>query len=180
MDSVEAEQELRSRPSFESAQADYLAMLDAMREAFSQVTPSLRWKTTMSAVFNQGLCAPPFTKVEGAGSATYDSGDAVGVIAVGDWPRTEQAVAAVGARYGFTGSQAMQKGPTNFYVVLHGRYGDTVEFGFLDGSRVVLSVYGACFIRQVEPTPYVPPDPFAQSPTPSSSSSSSSSSSVGE
>ncbi|MFI7589177.1 LppA family lipoprotein [Spongisporangium articulatum] len=162
-DMESAQAQLQARPSYEAAEADYLAMLNEMRAAFNAVNPDLLW-LDKPGVFNEGFCAPPFSDVDQAASANYDSGDAAGELTPAQWEQAAQGVAAVGARHGFTHVERLKNGPSQFYVVLHGRWDDKVEFGY-EANRVVLSVYGACFIRTVPATPY---DPFTEDATPSS------------
>jgi hypothetical protein len=152
---VNPEEQLRARPSFEQATADYLAMLDQMRTAISGIVPTLHWKTARSFQDGSAFCGEPFTDVPGTSTAAYDAGVGEGGIPDADWPRVEQAVIEIAKKHGFTTVTPLVSKTGDHVLDIHGPWGARLELG--SEVNTVLGIFGACFLhenaRNGSPTP---------------------------
>ena len=144
------EERLAARPTFEQVTTEYTAMLDEMRRALTAVTPSLAWRTPAAARDGGSFCSPPYTKIAGAESAVFDSGDADRGIPDADWPAAVRAVDEIARRYGFRDPAAITPpagtdgGPAKKRTNWTGPYDESLEFGSYLGT--ILSVYGSCYL----------------------------------
>jgi hypothetical protein len=155
------EEQLRSRPTFEQAGRDYLAMLDEMRQALSALVPTLKWTPSRSTQDGTSACSAPFTDVPGSDRANYVAGTGEGNIPDQDWPRAAQALKDIARRHGFTtavgvvDSTAQPDRPAHRVLDIYDEHRDgSVEFGSL--YNTTLTVYGACFLHEAAhpgPTP---------------------------
>lgn len=141
------EQQLRSRPSFEHAGREYIAMLDEMRRGLSEVVPSLTWRTAGAAEdLGKAGCREPFAGIDGSISGYYDTGAALGGISDADWPRAVAVVTEIGKRYGFVTIVNLGNKPGNHVISVSDGRGAKIEFGSIVDTT--LAVFGACFLEE--------------------------------
>lgn len=159
------EEQLRVRPSFETAAADYITMLDEMRTELSRLVPTLEWDTAGSAQEGSALCREPFTDIEPALVGGFTSGSATGSIPDQTWPAALKTLTEIAARYGFTDVVVIVDKPGHHVVSFYDEYVAEVQLGTkLDTT---LDVYGACFIAEHEETLNDGATPLPASPSPS-------------
>jgi hypothetical protein len=140
------QEQLRTRPTFETAQDGYLRMLTDMRTALSAQVATLAWSDDAPSREDTALCREPFTKVQGATSAIYTSGDATGAVPDADWPQALSAVAEIAKDHGFTRVVTVVDKPGKHVVSIYDDYAAEVMFG--TEVNTGLGVFGACFIAE--------------------------------
>ncbi len=142
---MDARDQLSTRPSFEAAERDYLALLGDVRATVDAASPGLQWRDDTASRSDRGVCGAPFDRVEGAKTGIYTSGDAVGAIPDERWPEVVASVTDVLRDRGFGEVTVLQDEPGSHEISV----GDPAT-----GARVVLgtnvntilTLYGACFL----------------------------------
>ena len=137
--------DLKTRPTYEKSATSYLAMLNEMRDALSDLSPNLTWTVTAAREVDYGPCSPPYSDIRAAESGNFDSGFAKGGIADSVWPQAKQAVVNIAARHGFTTVTTLKDKPGDHMLVIHDQWGGSVELGSLQGTT--LAVFGPCLLR---------------------------------
>jgi hypothetical protein len=144
--SITPQEQLRTRPSFETAQDGYLRMLTDMRTALSAQVATLAWIDDAPSRDGLAGCKKPFDAVSGAQSAVFTSGSARGAIPDTDWPSALSAVTQIAACHGFTKVVTVVDKPGNHVMSIYDDYAAEVMFG--TEVNTVLDVFGACFIAE--------------------------------
>ena len=148
--SVTPEDQLRSRPTFQQASQDYIALLTEVTKAVTAISPTVTWPAAPPRQDGGSLCAKPFTDIAGAHSATFSFEEANGrralvkAIPDADWPRVKTTFVDIAKRHGFTTVTMDVDQPGRHEMTIADQYGATVEFGTIEGTSI--GVFGACFL----------------------------------
>lgn len=135
---------LASRPTFEAAETDYLALLDEARQAVVATSPQVTFAGVPTRA-DETLCKAPFDTVEGRRSGLYRiDGQGQGAISDDEWPAALAAVTTVARAHGFGEPKAIKDEPGEHQVAFYGRYDEELSFG--TKVNTTLGIYGACFL----------------------------------
>lgn len=144
---MDARAQLEQRPTFEEAEAGYLALLRELRRVLDERAPGLRWLEPEPSRSDLGGCGAPFDRVDGAASGIYTAGDAAeGAVEDARWQATLDALLVPLRDRGFDQVTVLQDEPGAHEVsVGDPRTGARVVVGTKVGT--VLTLYGGCFLE---------------------------------
>jgi hypothetical protein len=148
------EEELRSRPTYEVADSNYLAMLTEIRAELSIIAPSLEWRTTEIEKKPRG-CTNKFDNLYAKSSHYRLSAD--GRIPEEKWPEALAAVERISRQHGFEATQVMAGAPSttsNTSPATPHRHDVSIfdsydaRLAFSTNANTLAWLWGGCFLPE--------------------------------